>query len=210
MKRLIGFALVVSMTFSTTSCLLFHALFIIPPAPPGTGLYDLGEIHITDIALSESSMVVKVERKGQAVSDLRSYITIRHVDVPDIYLYFSNSLSDTLKGDEEWKNEDESTITLTLDMTPINITAYKEHEEPLSDEQRHSTLYVNEMATLYLRFSRYGDVQAEIFADFIIEDGKVRILEQRVYKPVYPFESIDEYIQYQIRMRQNAGTEETP
>ena len=209
MKRLIWFALVFFIVFSTTGCVLLM-LWAWEPPPPGLGLYDLGEIHIADITLSENSMVIKVERKGQAVSDLRSTVTIEHTDIPDIYLYFSNYLSDTLKDEEEWKNEDESTITLTLDMTPINITAYKEHKEPFSDEQRHSTLYVNEKATLMLRFVKIGSVQAEIFADFIIEDGKVRILEQRVYKPVYPFGSIDEYIQYQIQMRQNAGTEETP
>ena len=71
-------------------------------------------------------------------------------------------------------------------------------------------MYANEKATLRLWFAEGNSVQAEIFADFIIEDGKVRILEQRVYKPFYPYGSIEELIQDQIRMRQNAGTEETP
>ena len=168
---------------------------------------DIGEASITNIIMTEDRMVIEVERSGGAINGFQNSVDIMYENIPDVWISF---ISEGKQVTEEWHGDDESTRTITLDLSSTYIAASKGDIDPLNRVQIYETLYTNEKAELYVGFSYLDRIMAEIVADVIFGENNVRILGQKTYKPYMPFESIEEYEQDQIRMRQNADTEEQP
>jgi hypothetical protein len=147
-----------------------------------------GEMIITDIFLTENSMVVEIERKGTRINFPRSselsyrniprefmFTVVPSSELDRLYdLYAQNGLSiepGLFIMQEEWHGERESKIILTMDLTGIDRAVYNENESlPYS----FHTLYINEEAVL--SFPPSGRRRAG--ADIFIEKDKVHILER--------------------------------
>jgi hypothetical protein len=168
---------------------------------------DIGEADITNIIMTEDRMVIEVERRGGAINGFQNSVDIMYENIPDVWISFRSEGTQVM---EEWHGDDESTRTITLDLSSTDIAAFEGDIDPLNRVQIYETLYINEKAELHVIFSYQGSIMAEIVADVIFGENNVRILGQKTYKPYKPFESIEEYEQDQIRIRQNAGTEEQP
>ena len=120
---------------------------------------DKGEMTITDISLTENSMVIEVDRK-KTIYNFQGAWDLRYRNIPRgfmLYLVRSSELDKYLEAgllasepgllimEEEWYGEHESKITLTMDLTNIARAVYNENEEP---PDRFHTLYINEEAVL--------------------------------------------------------------
>jgi hypothetical protein len=147
--------------------------------PIRMGMVDINlyDINITHITMDGNTMVINIETSGHIM--LQDPVTIQHADADTWSGFFTGENLQVESGDE-------FVHTIKLDLTSTNVVVFTGQVEPLDDEQKYNTLYINGESELTVPFLYDNRIIAEVAAKIIIEEGGIQIIHQQIYNPPRP------------------------